>query len=261
MYKTFIPAVILHPVEIPDIIFTKKGMGLTYDHIEDVEISNCTSFYDWNSTKKYISDQRYIPMLWSGKVSNNIPKNYNKDILFLNEPNVESQSNITPKLAFELYLKAKSHYSLANIIPGGMGSLGEYQLWTRWFEDFLELFYKNNIEMPVKFHTHGYSETFSDNPQYNMSPENVITLWKRQLFLIGDSKLYVTEFGDSNANLANFKKLCDYCMQEKRIERIFPFVNRLVGNESWFPNDWNVNMAMVNKEGNLTEIGKYYKSI
>jgi hypothetical protein len=262
MYKTFIPQVYASPAELDRIPESKKGICLTGGVRNDVETLNSFWYYDWDSNPNYISDYRYTPMLWSGNISTNIPKPYAGEILFLNEANSKDQANKTPLQSFDLYRRAKDYYFLAKLIPGGMACLSEFWYWTNFLEEFLELFYKNNEKLPYRWHLHFYIESFLDNPQWNMTVDRNILLLKRQLFLLGSDKLiWVTEYGDVSSNLVNFKKLTEYFLNHKQIERIYPFGARLTGLESWFPKSWNTNMGMIKGDGSLTEIGKYYKEV
>jgi len=184
-----------------------------------------------------------VPMLWAGDYSSSIPSNYSGWILFLNEPNEDSQSDMSPSEAITKLIARKLDYPSAKFICCGISNNGA--LWH-------EVFYAIGGR-PDAWSVHNYVS--GTNP-------TAATLIAQNDYLhnITGGDYWITEYGSMNGVLSEFTQLTESYKQRSWIKRIAPYTNRQPHTgEPW---ELPSGVELYNYQtGVIKEIGSYYRSL
>jgi hypothetical protein len=216
------------------------GIGLPTGHavLSDVDLLGASWYYDWGNSG--YKDSRYVPMSWAGEPID-LPQDYNGYLLILNEPEHQSQANLTPEEGARRVIELSKVFPKAKLIIGGVGYWGRGWL--------LQFVFELKDYQPAGWHVHGYVEAW-------LTTQDIIDYWLWARDILPGGEFWITEFADTNTDS---KELIDYVKQQKWINRYAWFANRLNGNESWYPSNWINNPALI-VDGQLTERGKYYRN-
>jgi len=130
------------------------------------------------------------------------------------------------------------------MVVGGVSSTAY-----KWIQEFSDLVKSNKLQVPYAYAMHAY-------------PQGKITVSKAESELLKghqktNSKIWLSEYAMQNGNLSNFESLTKWVKKQPWIERYAAFTNRS-GTESWAIGS---GCNLVNNDGNLTPIGKYYSSL
>ena len=228
MYKTFLPLVTKTPER------TYYGLALADpSHPEDVLTLRAEWNYDWTPTGQ-------VPMLWGGNPSDAIPGDYTGDLLFLNEPNLETQSNVTPDEAVAKLAVVRAAYPRARIIGCGVS------VWaTGWVYYFLRA-----GGVVDAWHVHAYTEEW-------ITPA-VAQNYLMQHHLQTGGEYWITEYGSPAGSLNDFRSMTEWFMRQPWITRIAAYTNRQPEGVPWAIGK---GCDMVRADGTLNPIGEYYRGL
>lgn len=87
---------------------SKKGIGLTYGHCEDVAALHASWEYGWGDHPANCPGAENVPMGWNGvpeSIGGNSPW-----LMGFNEPDMPGQANLTPERAAELWHQLEAKY-------------------------------------------------------------------------------------------------------------------------------------------------------
>lgn len=207
-----------------------KGLALAdASHPEDLELLGAEWWYDWTPTGQ-------VPMLWSGKPSVSLPAHYSGVVLVLNEPNVESQANVTPAEAVRRLAALRAYYPRAKLYCCGVSI---------WASDWTMEFWRLGGR-PDGWHVHAYTEAYI-TPQY-IARE--LSAWHG----VTGGEYWVTEYGSPSGSLSDFQAVTSWFERQPWIARVAAYTNRQPLGVSWAIGE---GVEMVT-DGELSEIGAYY---
>lgn len=205
------------------------GIALAVKRLEDVKTLGASWWYDWTPTGG-------VPMLWAGKISSQIDKNYTEEILVFNEPNIKTQSNILPEDAVNLVRQIRDYYPYAKLVVGGVSI---------WAKDWLEKYFRLG-GYADKIHIHAYIEEWIGLDEIN----NFI-----KGFLPFNKLVWITEFNNLNDNAKEFEEMIKLFKGFSQIERIAPYTN----TQPHTGKIWELPICVeLFNENGLTEKGKIY---
>lgn len=222
-YRVFIPAVVSAEPRFGIAMASPGFRG-------DLETIGAQWSYTW-------TDKSDPPLLKFGNISPNIPPDYDGYILFLNEPNVSIQANLSPDEAARRFEIARAYYPDAEILCCGVSVFAV---------DWIREFYETGAR-PDGWHVHAYTESW-------------ITPAVAQRMLLAQYKItggyyWVTEYGSPAGSLSDFSAMTEFFIGTDWISRIAAYTNREPIGE-WWSIGQGVNL--VNADGTLTPIGEYY---
>ncbi len=205
---------------------------------QDVAALGASWVYDWRDVPiTDYNNAEYVPMLWSGKPSDRVPGNYEGDLLIFNEPNVETQCNLSPSQALVRLNALRVAYPKARLICCGAS------VWAwEWMREFWELGGR-----PDAWHVHAYTEAW-------VTPAVVAKELTRMHNLTG-GEYWITEYGSPTGCLDDFGKVTRWLKAQPWITRIAPYTNRQPAGQPW---TIGAGVELVGEDGRLTEIGEYY---
>ena len=223
----------------------RKGIGLTYGTSADLTALRCDWWYNWDMGA--IGDSHYVPLTKTGLPDSRVPADYPGYILFLNEPEYSTQSNLTPIEAASRYNAFVTHYPQAKIIAGGIGRDGYKRGW-------LEIFRSKINKQPMGWHLHSYLEL-------GVELDFFLEMWD-YYHLNFDGEIWLTEFNDvDQTDPDRFETMLNEIVSRLWIDRYAVFTNRCTGLDWWWPKHWpspdSINMMTV--QGELTDRGKIYQ--
>ena len=192
---------------------------------------------DWHYTWTAGSDP---PMLWAGEISPIVPRDYEGEILFLNEPNVQIQANVAPEEAARRLGLAQLYYPRAKILCCGVSVFAVEWVRRFWLAG----------GRPDGWHVHAYIESW-------ITPE-VAQSYLSQQHQITGGEYWITEYGSMAGDLAEFSSMTEWFMAQPWITRIAPYTNREPDGQWWSIGD---GVELVAGNGTLTEIGAYYADV
>ncbi len=202
-------------------------------HREDIQTLSAEWWYDWTPTGQ-------VPMLWGGNPSDAIPADYAGNLLFLNEPNLESQSNVTPQEAVAKLAIARARYPHARIIGCGVSVWATY--WT-------SAFYAAGGKVDA-WHVHAYTEEW-------ITPEVAQSYIQIHRNITGGT-YWITEYGSPVGSLDDFRAMTEWFRAQPWIERIAAYTNRQPDGVPWAI---GAGVEMVRDDGTLAPIGDYYRGL
>lgn len=244
MYNTYIPINIHNR--------SKKGVAVSieYESLDDLTNLNCSWYYNW-AHKTNIADipggVEFVPMSFRGEYVGSLRGN---NLLVFNEPDNREQAYVLPKDAVDKYYRLIKRYGIDCLIVGGV----TYWKGLNWLNLFIDECKIRSIELPKRWHVHGYLE-------WGLKPQDLISFWEECINLT-KGKYYITEYGDINGNIKDTEHLTQYINDNSNIERYSIFCSRVSGEEQWYPKTWPIPSKLgLIKDNNLTELGKYYSNL
>lgn len=228
-YTVFIPLLIVSAL---------MGVGLPTQaqYPADVGTLGATWFYNWSTD--FMGVEGFVPMSFYGD-DPHLPASYDGYLLVFNEPENGGQTNLTPGAAAARTLALAATYPQARLIVGGTGYSGR-----AWLSEYVKLL---GDYRPAGLHVHGYVEG-------DISAGAIIEYWTWARSL-GIGEFWVTEFAETNGDMAAARRLIDWCRQNST--RYAWFTNRLSGREWYYPQHWRYNPALLDEDG-LTDYGRIY---
>jgi hypothetical protein len=218
------------------------GLAWAYKPGSDIDLLGVDWFYAWRPVNPVpTATAEFVPMLWDGLPSDQLPAAYNGTILIANEPDNIKQLNITPAEMVRRLDITRAYYPNARLLCCGTLSYHD-----QWLREFIAAGGK-----PDAWHVHAYVE----------GPYDVHTIIN-QLTVVGEiidhQTTWVTEYNSMVGSLDDFSLLTTWMEQQPWIARIAPYTNRQPHQNEW----WEVSPAieLVSPEGTLTGLGSWYAS-
>eukprot|EP01006_Ploeotia_vitrea_P003617 TRINITY_DN112929_c0_g1_i1.p1 TRINITY_DN112929_c0_g1~~TRINITY_DN112929_c0_g1_i1.p1 ORF type:complete len:273 (+),score=26.35 TRINITY_DN112929_c0_g1_i1:23-820(+) len=228
---------------------------------ESINAINSTWWYNWRPFPSPCNQTQgianFIPMIWGKeeiKYINQVDRNADA-LLGFNEPDVKSQSNMTPKEAASLWHHLESTGMRLGSPAVGTGSEFAYM----WLDEFFRHCKGCRVDFVA---VHWYAQAFSHNSKAGC---NKTALFDYIRFFATRYKrpVWVTEFScilsSAEANLEFMKTTLPYIHQASpMLERYSWFaINDQGGEPSWD------GIALVEKANttSLTKLGRYFKSL
>lgn len=218
-----------------------KGLAMAVASDIDLHAIGASWYYSWGPSQSFSTDIEFVPMLWGGSPSDEIPHDYAGNLLFLNEPNIKSQSNITPQAAVDKLAIVRQRYPLARVIGCGTS------IWAAasWVSAFLRA-----GGVVDAWHIHAYVEAW-------ITPQHVID-YARQYHDMTGGAYWVTEYGVLDGDVGKMREITEAFMDMPWVERIAAYTNRQVSDQSW---TIDKRVEMVRGDGSLTPVGEYYRNL
>jgi Glycosyl hydrolase catalytic core len=176
---------------------SKRGIPYNTASLTSLFGSKITWAYDWGQTAGAISSNLlYIPMLWGSASTSTWNTNAKAAIaagsdtlLAFNEPDLSSQSNLTPQQAASLYQQYMQPLACDARLAAPAVTNGAAPMGLAWLQDFIGLCEGCNIDV-VPIHWYDSATNFAYFQNY--IPEAYIAG--------GNRTLWITEFGASGTN-------------------------------------------------------------
>lgn len=221
-----------------------KGVALAAPYITDVSNLKCSWYYNWSPQGNDGDGFTFVPMCWAGNETPSRTKGY---VLFLNEPENRSQSNVTPKKAIDYLKNLKFSRPNMKVIAGGCGYFGR-----DWLIEFKDLVARNGIEISG-YHIHFYEEDWVGF--------NEVTEYAQFVIDNFDGELWVTEFADVRG--VDTMRLVEWILSQPRLTRYALFANRIDVKQPWYPSNWPkpTKMNLIDENGYLTSLGSEYREV
>ncbi len=206
-----------------------------------------------------IANEDYVPMMWTGVVGDAgpIPANYTGHIIFLNEPDSASQSNVSPEDAIDLLELARAEWSNATFVFGNVMCEDGSGVGEEWVETALDYCDQENIDYPEKWGVHLYA---GDEASYELKYAEFEKIRDH----IGNAPIWVTESGNTSGNYAIAELAWHRFATDSQIERIAVFPGYEVSDESWdssFPTWSNRMIVWELPEDQITLMGEIYRDL
>lgn len=216
------------------------GLAWAYTPGSDIDLLGAEWFYAWRPVNPVPgAAAEFVPMLWDGLPSDQLPASYNGTILVANEPDNIKQLNISPQEMARRLKITRAYYPNARLLCCGTLSYHD-----QWLRDFIA-----EGVLPDAWHAHAYVE----------GPYDINTIIA-QLGVVGEivqhQPTWITEYNSMVGDLDDFSRLTLWMEQQAWIERIAPYTNRQPHKGQW----WEVSPAieLVSPEGQLTALGGWY---
>ena len=224
-----------------------KGVGATYSQSTPALVG-ATWYYDWGLNPPVYPGIEAIPMIWGGSTAGKPVGGNSPWIMWFNEPNGASQSNLTPIAAAELWNKNIGVY------PGKL-HVAPSPTQTSWLKEFLPLVDRK----PDALSIHPYLFGAADWGLFDAQ----VAGWTSLAMLYDIGQIWVTEFGlvteDYDA-MQSFMQYAILALQSfELVTRYAWFQQSYRGSEPWaFQNCYNMSLEDY-YTGKLTELGKIYR--
>jgi len=218
----------------------KKGLiGASYSDLDRLGASWYTKWTNSNSSSD-LAHSEYVPMLWAGEIDENISQGYSGPIIFLNEPDLPGQANISPEDAVDLLEAAREYYPNAWFVFGGCSSecSEEDELTTsyEWVEAALDYMEEEEIGFPEAWHLHIYMFGWDDEIKWDHFEEMIDVI--NDHYGDEDTPIWVTEFGCAFGQLDNLFRLYNRITKIPQVVHYSPWLTKAaddVQEESWWP--------------------------
>ncbi len=226
-----------------------RGLAMAYpQYMEDLDRLNVGWWYAWSSNQS--TDQRYVPMSWCGE-DPNLPLDYSSYVLLFNEPEVETQCNITPAYGLLEYKVLQAKYHHARWVVGNTTFWGGWQYWLNFFYDLCSA--DQQCIMPEYWGVHVYlSGTPEEWTQYVQA--ELDHLHERT-----GGTFWITEFAEVNGNVDTDQVLVTLFRNTAYIDRYAYFTNRSDPQAPWYLEGWRVDLFDW-ATGDLTTLGAWYNA-
>jgi hypothetical protein len=203
-------------------------------HPEDVQALGAEWFYNWGATADNVPiTAEFVPMLWRGNPSPYIQSDYDGWLLVFNEPNLTTQSNLSPTEAVIRFNALRAYYPRARLICCGVS------IWAgAWQREFYALGGR-----PDAWHVHTYIEQWVT--------VGYIQSELTALHALTGGDYWVTEYGSMDGNLHDFKEITEWFEGQPWIARIAAYTK---GDSAA---SWAIGVELVNDDGSLTPIGAW----
>lgn len=223
-----------------------KGLAMAYPNQEDLSrLGKDIWFYDWGS--RAYDNPNYVPMSWCGE-DPNLPLDYSGYLLLFNEPEVETQCNITPQEGIDHYLILKDKYPDARFIVGNTTFWGGWQYWLNFFWDLCNA--NQACIMPEYWGVHVY---ISGDPSWVPYVKTELTHLHNKI----GGVFWITEFAEIGGDVKTDSALMSLFATTPWIARWAYFTNRSAPDAPWVLDGWKVDLFDWNT-GEITDIGKWY---
>lgn len=262
------PGIVSVPVVHPSVVYLpqvamgyrplegKKGVAASYVTCSDVERMNVTWYHAWGPNPPICPGIEAVPGIW-GELYLDEPLGGNSEwVLGFNEPDLESQANITPTLAAELWREVEQIHpdrKLVAPVPS------QYNL--TWLQEFYAAYGDQFGEAPRldALAAHCYS-------RYASECMTVLDWYLSQAWEWEIGEVWVTEYamfpcgGNSMADaVAEAEKLRAYLEAQPLISRYAWYTTKIMGDE-WFWGIPTCNPSLIDwYTGQLTPFGDAYR--
>lgn len=218
-----------------------KGLALAVPSDLDLHALGAAWYYSWTPSPPFSTDVEFVPMLWGGNPSEEIPADYAGDLLFLNEPNIATQANVRPAAAVDKLAVVRARYPRARIIGCGTS------IWcaNSWVKEFIEA--GGRVDA---WHIHAYIESW-------ITPRKVIDYAKQYHDLTGGT-YWISEYGSMTGNVDELRTVTEWFTAQPWVERIAAYTNRQPIGVPWAVDR---RVEMVREDGGLSPVGEYYAGV
>lgn len=218
----------------------------------DVRRLGAGCWYNWHYDPAFGGAEQdfgeYVPMIWGKRVPGDLTcPPAGAPLLWLNEPDLRSQSNATPHEAVEMLAALRERCPTARFVGPQMGPFDPSY---RWLREFWALWVERHGGPPpttLAIHTYNAPEPLAwVDALYVAVPEYSGLVW-------------VTEFGycgnaDPVAMMARY--VADF-LADDRVERFMPFAARIDAGTQDFA--WLSCGSMFDERDRLTAVGRAYR--
>jgi len=228
----------------------KRGIAWAVDTIADAKLlsKSVSWWYNWSPTPQAAVSggfaavgMEFIPMLWNGSGVGTAKLPSSLALFGFNEPDLASQSNMTPQSAASLWPQVETMAKAAGI-PTLVSPAVAYNL--SWMQQFMSLCTGCEVD-GIAFHT--YTDTLA-------SVQGQV-----QNFEQFNKPIWLTEFAcHHNAN----NTPCTLSESEAFMNATVPWLESQaqVAHYAWFSGS-NVPNSVIVQNGQLTPIGQIYVSL
>lgn len=239
----------LPPFPAPVGSMAKKGVGLTH--------SACASFgswgYDWSSNPPKCTIET-IPMIWGANIPTAVGGN-SRWVMGFNEPDLPSQSNISPTDAVVLWEQVEQNFPDKLLV-----SPAPSDQHPEWLVNFRNAYIQKNNRPPRldALAIHCYFFTAVECESLVQKYEGYAQSW-------GIGQIWVSEFSFMTQNIRTQDQAWEqdsifiqWMDNERLVGRYAFFASRIWETEPWaFPAGWNT--SLLNMDGSLTFWGLHYQ--
>lgn len=231
--------IFIAPIEL------QKGLAMSFPSQEDLTKLGDVWYYNWGACP--LGATNCVPMSWCGE-DPNLPLNYSGYLLLFNEPEVETQCNITPQHGIDDYMFLKMKYPAAKFVVGNSIFWGSWQYWLNFFWDICNA--NKDCIIPQYWGIHVY---ISGNTDWIPYIDAQLTRLHKRL----GGTFWITEFAEINGNINTDNALVSLFLHTPWIARWAYFTNRSQATDPWVINGWKVDLFDWNT-GEPTDIGTWY---
>lgn len=245
-------------------------------NIKRIKATKPAWYYSWGSEliSQHPSEIEFVPMIWGAWNPNGLAKTLEQQIqpqiadgqtkrlLGFNEPDLNTQSNMSVKDALKFWPQLESVgvplCSPACANPLGDNDSSNQGVHGTWMRDFIKEADKRNYRVDyIGVHWYGGTSAYSFK-------KRMIEIYKAY----GNRPLVISEFAVADWGA---KKLSDNKYSEESIlefmKDVLPWIEQQnwIAAYAWFSFEHNQSVghtsSLFDKNGNLTTLGKYYTSI
>ncbi len=231
----------------------KKGVALTYDYCQDVQIMGATWAYDWTVTPPECVDVERIPMIETAGNMNQTLGGNSIWIMGFNEPDLRGLPYNDAAVYWHQIEQANPTRKLLSPAPSGSTS---GLAWLVNFRDAYITFYANPPRLDgLAAHCYKW---------YSFQCVELIQSFIDQANAWGVSEVWVTEFSFSPTSpsspsgaLQEQQTFINWMISQPKIKRYAWFASRINGNEPWsLPSHVT---PLVDSNGQPTSYGTAYQ--
>jgi hypothetical protein len=236
-----------------------KGVGSTYERCEELELLGVSWFYDWSENPPECGKIVSTPMIWGREQVGRELGGSDGYVMGFNEPELESQSNITPQEGAELWRRVEELYGEYRLVSPGCLSIS-------WLDEMWEEYVERYDEEPrfdaLAAHCYGNSVRSSSAVSWCKAVLEEFISWARDK---GVREVWLTEYAflpclpeGIDGSVAFMRGMREYVDREDMITRDAWFQLTYRGDESWaFGEKCNTSLVWFD-DGGLTRLGIEY---
>lgn len=228
----------------------QKGLAMSYPNQNDIANLGNIWYHVWGTCPE--KETKCVPMSWCGE-DPNLPINYSGYVILFNEPESETQCNITPERGIDYYMILQSKYPHVKWVVGNSIFWGEWKTWLIDFKTICEN--TKNCISPAIWGVHVYIKCGAG---YEYSHcRNFIKRELESLHSFIGGIFWVTEFADIGGNIVSDNMILNLFEGIPWITRWAYFTNRSNLTDPWILDGWKVDLFDLNT-GEPTDIGNWY---
>lgn len=243
-----------HAIYLPMVTHSPTKLGLAGGNVSDARMLGASWLYAWTPWPDYSRDVEGVPMIWGAFPSGQVPRigGNSKWLLTFNEPDLPTQSDITPERGARLYREIEQAHSdkhLVSPVPFHIAWLNA------WYSAYLNLYGEPPRVDAIAWHCY-YGDAASCIA-YGRQYVALAHLWQVK-------ELWLTEFmfvpGKTPTAEQEATRFTAWLDAEPLVTRYSPFVSHCNAEEWWCAGTDapGMNPSLLDDAGALTEIGTWY---
>jgi hypothetical protein len=262
VYKVFLPVIRIAPKPL-----TKKGVGMPHGNCEDTVSLKASWEYNWDSDPIMCTVEN-VPMIWGGSVPSSVSGS-SKYLLGMNEPNLSTQSNLTPVAAAREWRQIEQTFPSRRLVSpapydgpwyGSSSVLTGLEWLTTFYNTYVSVYGAPPRLDGIAFHCYWNSgdRCVELGRQYASLAQSwgVPELWCTEFaFYPGWSHTPASEVWSREAEI-----FIEWLESEPLVTHYAWFANRIYGDESWNENPPEFIAPLIDRSGALTVWGQYYRN-